>query len=1286
MNKDRPQSVAFAEVTDMLLEAGLEFRFQGRGRSMLPVIQDGEILHVKPADLKEIKVGDIVLFKDRSQFKAHRVIRREKEAFVTRGDAGVEDTAIQGEQIVGKIIAKQCSETGRVMALGGLEPRVKFFASEGKRFVTRQIRRWKLISHSLLAIAIFFLLLATLISPRTAAAQHQTIGGVALDTVNSQSFQAGGTGTTCTFVSNGSGGSTNWNCSLTHTTTSGQNDLLLVGISMNNQGNGSDSQVTGVTYNGTSMGSPFVNYNGASPGTIFRVQIYCLKNPAAGTFTITAAVHKASGGNNPSTLVIGAMTLFHVDTTFGSLKTAVGSGTSTTASAVFTSGNAPGTNDGVIDVLSTLHGTTVTPNTTTTAPLVFENQQWDLDSGTTGQDVHGHGSSAGGIGAALTMQETLGSSTAWTLGAVAIPASHPTAVKADNFSATQVPGGILLSWRTSGEMHNLGFNVYREVAGQKVRVNPSLIAGSALLMRDTVEQHGAKTYGWIDRDSAPTGLYWLEDVDVSGTRTLHGPVQVEQQAATPAISRALTMQDLSRARSMQAAASNMGTATTHVRETVAHPGAAPGTRTVGFQLASQRAVKIFVDHEGWYHITQPQLVAAGLNPNAEARNLHLFAEGVEQPIRIIGTEGSFGPGAAIEFYGTAIDTPYTGQRVYWLAANDRPGKRIEAAFSGGTAGPAAQSFIQTIELKPRTTYFAALLKEDTDNFFGNVISPEADVETVNVSNALQGQGTLVVALQGVTLGQQHDVTVTLNGATLGSVNFADQQEGKSTLQIPSGVLTNGVNTITLAAQQGENDLSVLDYIDISFPHSFTAESDQLKFTAAAGANVKVGGFVQPPSRLIDITNGSQPVGLAFSASVQNGFYTLAANIPWTSAGTHSLLALSDAQLATPAAMDLHHPSNLHSVQPGADAVALAAPQFIDQVRPLASLRQAEGRNVALINVNDVYDEFNFGERTPFAIRDFLHTATIAWKTKPHYLVLGGDASVDPRDYLGFGFLDFVPTKIVITAELKTASDDWFSDFENTGFAKIATGRLPARTPLEMQTIIGKIASYGKTAPGTWANQGMMVADVDDPSVSFSQAALSVQKMLPSNMNVTDVFSGSLAPGAAQPMLLAGINAGKLLVNYNGHGSVEIWGSGLFNDSLASSLTNGDKLPLFVAMNCLNGFFHDVYTHSLAAALMLAPNGGAVSVWASSGLTEPAPQFQMNQAFVRALFSQPSITVGDAVLVAKSGIADPDVRKTFILFGDPMMRLKSPLIQGVGNINPPLLHLPDRLRVRGGQTE
>ena len=91
------------------------------------------------------------------------------------------------------------------------------------------------------------------------------------------------------------------------------------------------------------------------------------------------------------------------------------------------------------------------------------------------------------------------------------------------------------------------------------------------------------------------------------------------------------------------------------------------------------------------------------------------------------------------------------------------------------------------------------------------------------------------------------------------------------------------------------------------------------------------------------------------------------------------------------------------------------------------------------------------------------------------------------------------------------------------------------------------------------------------------------------------------------------------------------------------------------MNCLNGFFHDVYTESLAEALLLSKNGGAVAVWASSGLTQPEPQVQMDKSVVSLLVNQ-HLSLGDAVTKAKSTITDMDARRTYILFGDPLLRL------------------------------
>ena len=140
-------------------------------------------------------------------------------------------------------------------------------------------------------------------------------------------------------------------------------------------------------------------------------------------------------------------------------------------------------------------------------------------------------------------------------------------------------------------------------------------------------------------------------------------------------------------------------------------------------------------------------------------------------------------------------------------------------------------------------------------------------------------------------------------------------------------------------------------------------------------------------------------------------------------GMHTLLALSDQSVAKPLQVERNHPSTWHSARPGSEVVMISHPLFADALPPLVRLRRAQGKSVALVHIDQLYDEFNFGQPSPYAIRDFLKTATEKWQKKPKYLLLVGDASVDPRDYLGFGFFDFVPTKLILTSELKTASDD-----------------------------------------------------------------------------------------------------------------------------------------------------------------------------------------------------------------------------------------------------------------------
>jgi len=853
----------------------------------------------------------------------------------------------------------------------------------------------------------------------------------------------------------------------------------------------------------------------------------------------------------------------------------------------------------------------------------------------------------------------------------------PTSVRLQSFSAhfgTDKNGATraLLTWKTGGEAHNLGFNVYRELNGNRVRMNPSLIAGSALLMNGALSKHSGRSYAWID-PSAPTAgtSYWLEDVDVNGTRTLHGPVEITSGSASSDASLSETRMFSQIA---QAQPAQKETQDSHFVETLAQLSIPTLPQMEKqFQLAAQPAVKIGVQHEGWYRVTQPDLVKAGLDPNVDPSLLHLYAEAIEQPIQITGATpgpGGFGSQAAINFYGTAIDTEFSGTRVYWLVAGEAPGTRIRRTMPLAGSNQPPRNFTATVEMQPHAIYFAALLTSNGQNFFGPLVSPtpvDEVLSTPHVDMTSPQQARLQVVLQGIIVGYPHDVQVAVNGTTVGDVTWTGQDKGTLNVVVPTGVLQNWTNTVTLTAQNGDYDTSLIQSIRVTYPHTYEADSDELKFTGRAGDQLDITGFSTAPT-VVDVTDPNRPVQVLGQVIANNGKYAMALQVPWTttnSAATsrHTLLAVADTRISSAFDVRPNHPSHWHSPQAGADIAMVTYEEFAGALLPLARAHQGQGKSSAIVAINDLYDEFTFGEHSPFAIREFLQSAQKNWRKPPTYLLLNGRASLDPRNYLGFGHLDLVPTSILPSSSLMTASDDWFSDFTDVGMPTIATGRLPVSTTDEAKTVVGKIVAYeGNSTNGPWTSQAMVVADKDD-TVSFSSDSQTIQLQIPASVQVSDVFTSTVGVTAAQQEIISGINSGQLLVNYLGHGSEEAWsGSDIFDTNSLNSLTNSSQLPVFLIMNCLNGFFQDVYAQPLGVDLILAPNGGAVAVLASTGLNQPDPQVKLDTLVLQNAFSSARPTLGESILKAKSNIGDPGVRRTYVLFGDPAMQIKQPASQ------------------------
>ena len=128
--------------------------------------------------------------------------------------------------------------------------------------------------------------------------------------------------------------------------------------------------------------------------------------------------------------------------------------------------------------------------------------------------------------------------------------------------------------------------------------------------------------------------------------------------------------------------------------------------------------------------------------------------------------------------------------MYWLVAGDQPGKRVAQQPVSGAPGEEPSSYPYVLELKQRTTYFAALLKENTDNFFGALVSSAPAEEVLNIRNIADASGPdirLTIALQGVVEGTPHDVRVSWNGTTLGNLNFVGKRRGRALWTCPASL-------------------------------------------------------------------------------------------------------------------------------------------------------------------------------------------------------------------------------------------------------------------------------------------------------------------------------------------------------------------------------------------------------------------------------------------------------------------------------------------------------------------
>jgi hypothetical protein len=832
-------------------------------------------------------------------------------------------------------------------------------------------------------------------------------------------------------------------------------------------------------------------------------------------------------------------------------------------------------------------------------------------------------------------------------------------------------GRVLVTWQDGGAKSSLGFNVYRQLKGGiYTKLNRELIAGASFSFEPKANEPVGGYFAWWDIGKFGRyyvgANYWIEYVGLDGKSAWHGPfapVKGDLSEVVVERSRMITEIGLNESGATQELFSVENNsekvdATSSEKSEAANEEKSFSSNTPEqdrqWQLAAGPAAKMFAHKNGWARIPRAQLLSAGLNLS-DINKLRVFDAGVELAVNV-ATNGD------LEFYGQKLDTPTTNKRAYWAAVTTDPGNGLRVQqINAGPFDNAIQSgfFTSTVERKDRSIRSTSILDGDKENFYGPVVSTTALNQSIQVDGLNSGaseQATLTVGVQGLTV-QAHDVRVRINGNDVGSMTFNERENKVSQFQISHSWLREGKNVVTLTSQAPGSDFNLVDFVRLSYSRRLKSVGDRLRFGTTNNQAVRVDGFASSQIRVWDITDPmnvkemlvqSQPDG--------NGGYAF--TLP--SGPARSFLAEgANASVYQPETV-ANQPSTLNGASNNFNFVIISHGKFLQAVEPLRALRQSQGLNVKVVDVEDVYDEFDFSIHGPTAIKAFLNHAKNNWQTPVQYVLLVGDATYDPKDYVGSGGqnTDLVPTKLVDSLFTETASDDVMADFNSDGLPELSLGRIAVRTVADANTVIGKLVNYETLPTGSTVQNGaVMVSDQPD-GYDFEGFTNQVSAMLPASMTKTYINRASGDTATVRAQILSNINAGPGVVNYLGHGSVSSWTSaGLLTNSDAATLTNGNRQPLFVALTCLNGSFIEINIDSLAEAAQKSPNGGGVGVWASSGLTFPFGQVSISQSFYTQVFGASPPRVGDAIRQAKTATTDMDIRHLTVFFGDPTMRLR-----------------------------
>jgi hypothetical protein len=817
-------------------------------------------------------------------------------------------------------------------------------------------------------------------------------------------------------------------------------------------------------------------------------------------------------------------------------------------------------------------------------------------------------------------------------------------VEFENARALTDGESVLIEWQTAVEKDNYGFIVYRVDGNGRQQVGNDIVHGSYFAVGK--QRTFGQSYSILDRQGSLESVYIVESVKMDGTRSSTkeiAPVYTESLRGAPGFAKAEMESALSPGQLIE----DRPTYTKYLQEEMINNALVPDPITHRWVIA-QPGVKLGVRSNGMYRVTSAELLAAGFNTASDPNLWQLYVEGNEQAM-VVGPSGSY-----VEFYGEGIDRVESDTQAYYLIIGSSPGKRVQTRVARPNSGTVVMPrYDQTAIFKERTTYVNSIFNGDAENFWGRSVinSPSTTYNfALSGTGAASGTARVTVYFQGTSSGD-HQINLVLNGTAIGSAIGSAVTPFNASFDIPAANLIEGTNALQMSSN-AVGDSSLFDRVEVSYARRFLAGSGRLFFYTQDDRKASLEGFVSSNVRVFDTTIEGEMTELTNLQFVAQG-PTFGAEIP--AARGRRFVAFDQSAFFSPSAITPNDQAILSDPANAANLVIISHKNFLAQSETWAEYRRQQGFSVKVIDVNDIYDEFNYGVVTADSIKAFLHMTYTTWATAPGYVLLMGDWTTDPRHYRGTAFAAYVPSRMIDGTFEESASDEFLADFDGDELAEMAVGRIATRNTATIDTVFAKTQNWEANLVNT-LNRGVLFAHDRIDGFDFEALNRRLRDQLPGTMPATFVHRDE--PNA-QANLVAAMNGGKFVVNYAGHGTAGAWAdTSFFANSTVSQLNNANNESIFTMLTCLNGYFILPVGNSLAENVTHSPGKGAVAAWASTGQTTPDIQELMATQFYFKLGEGQIPRLGDLIRDAKTAIpGGSDVRLSWALLGDPMLKVR-----------------------------